>query len=454
MNVGRILLECGNTLVSGNNSGIQRVSRNLARQAIAVGAELGVTSIPIIKHRWRCYDGTRWLAALERRIEAGNPQKPVTRTLESFHSGNSLLKRLLRFLRRGTLQSISSIVEQESLAWQSSAIHFQSDDLVISLDVWWTPSLRRLLQQAHQQRAQTGIVVYDLLPITHPQFFPSGLTSIFQQYLDHYLKHADVLMVISQTVQNELRKYAKKLLGDRAGEAVKIEFFRLGSDLDLIASGIPSTDQISDSARQVFAQTPGPPPYLSVGTLEPRKNHNYLLDAFEQIWDRCPQTRLCIVGRPGWLCGDLLDRIHHHPRFGHELHLLTNASDADLAYCYQHARALVFSSHAEGFGLPLIEGLRNGLPVLASDIPVHREVGGESCLYFDIGSPSTLAQIVIDREQTGAFAAVSDWDPSAVISWRDSTRQFLQKCRVLAESVDSPSIETPDTEGAEHAVHS
>ena len=127
-----------------------------------------------------------------------------------------------------------------------------------------------------------------------------------------------------------------------------------------------------------------------MGTLEPRKNHAMLLDAFERVWRTHPQSRLVIVGRFGWMCNDLVKRILHHAQYARSLFLFTNLSDAELAYCYEHATAFVFPSHAEGFGLPIVEALQHGLPVMASDIPIHREVVSDFCAYFDQHDPEEL----------------------------------------------------------------
>ena len=84
-------------------------------------------------------------------------------------------------------------------------------------------------------------------------------------------------------------------------------------------------------------------------------------------------------------------RLTSHPRHGTHLAHFGDLTDAELDHAYRHARALVFPSLAEGYGLPIVEALAAGLPVFASDIPVHREVGGSHCTYFDPHGPGDLA---------------------------------------------------------------
>ena len=95
---------------------------------------------------------------------------------------------------------------------------------------------------------------------------------------------------------------------------------------------------------------------------------------------------------------------------------------------YQHAKGLIFASHAEGFGLPVVEALQHGLPVFASDIPIHREVGRDYCSYFDNQDPDSLAHLVCDVEASGRFPTVRKPDDFALPDWAGSTREFVDRC--------------------------
>ena len=425
VNVRRVLLECGNTLISGNNSGIQRVARNLAREGLATAPELGLTCLPVITNRGRCLDGTRWLTQLDATLRTSRPAVPAVQALEAFYSRPKFSTRLRNMV---IPRNFRVVARREWMALRSPRVRPGPGDALVLLDGWWIEPLRRLLEKARANGARTGLVIYDLLPIRHPEFFPPLLESVFRTYLDGYLQTADFFLAISQTVANDLRDYAAALLGAEAAAALSIDVFPLGSNLDLV----PAANQVSPHVRQICEPSAGPVPYLTVGTLEPRKNHQYLLNAFETVWAHCPEARLCILGRRGWHNAELLERIENHPRLGRQLHWLSNAGDADLDFCYMHSRALVYPSHAEGFGLPIIEGLRHGLPVLASDIPVHREAGQEFCSYFDLSIPDTLARQVINIEQRGQFPPVRAWDPTCLVDWQTSSRRFLETCKAAA----------------------
>jgi alpha-1,2-rhamnosyltransferase len=164
---------------------------------------------------------------------------------------------------------------------------------------------------------------------------------------------------------------------------------------------------------------------LAVSTIEPRKNHRYLLDAFELLWAQQSPARLCIIGRVGWKCEALIKRIEAHPELGQRLFMFNQLDDSGLEYAYARAKALVFSSHDEGFGLPLVEAMQRGLPAMGSDIPVFHEVGGEFMAYFDLQAPQTLADLVTQFERSGEFPAPGRLEDWQWIGWNGACAQLI-----------------------------
>ena len=152
---------------------------------------------------------------------------------------------------------------------------------------------------------------------------------------------------------------------------------------------------------------------------------------------------LCCVGKCGWQNDSLLARIKKHQRYGKTLFLWNDLGDDELAFCYQHAQMLLFASYAEGFGLPIIEGLHFGLPVMASDIPVHREVGKKNIEYFDLSDCSDLVRKIEVKEREG-FADANDalviqpWN-----NWKQSAHSLMRQVAAFDQSV--PSIQSSFT---------
>jgi glycosyltransferase involved in cell wall biosynthesis len=133
---------------------------------------------------------------------------------------------------------------------------------------------------------------------------------------------------------------------------------------------------------------------LMVSTIEPRKNHLMLLEAWERLkYTTMPNLKLVVVGSLGWDHGPIVEAFKPWVEGG-DLHHLTNVPAAELRVLYRHAAATVCPSVAEGFDYSGVEAMRCGGVVLASDIPVHREVYGDAAAYFDPYSSEDASQVV------------------------------------------------------------
>ncbi len=296
----------------------------------------------------------------------------------------------------------------------------QAGDVLVLLDSSWHSDFFALTEKLKSEGVGIVAVVYDLIPLTHPQFCDENLVRVFDQWFGWVARTADGFVAISQTISDQVRQDLIRRIGAQAGEWKWHGSFRLGSELDQVrADGL-----VRKPVQSMFALDL--PVYLMVGTIEPRKNHAYLVDAFEKIWADGGQVALCIVGKVGWKCADLVHRICQHPELGKRLFMFNDLSDTELGRCYQQSKALVFPSFVEGFGLPLVEAMQRGLPAFASDIAVFREVGGDFLAYFDIGDPASLAQSVLAFESSGQFPAqkaVSDW---AWPGWKESAQELVR----------------------------
>jgi len=146
------------------------------------------------------------------------------------------------------------------------------------------------------------------------------------------------------------------------------------------------------------APTPRPlagPYFVSVGTIEPRKNHHVLLEAWRglaaQLGARTP--KLVLVGQRSWDCAQVIDAIGRAPLAGHVIETGV-LSDADLMRWLQHAQALLMPSWIEGYGLPVAEALAAGVPVIASDLAVFREIAGDIPEYADPARSASWLELV------------------------------------------------------------
>lgn len=198
-----------------------------------------------------------------------------------------------------------------------------------------------------------------------------------------------------------------------------IGYFHPGAALDLLAPG----GAIRASVGRIFAQQR--PAFLVVGSIEPRKNHGLVLDAFEVAWQQGHQAMLVIIGRSSWRTEAFLDRVAHHAELGRRLFVLRDATDGELDFAYRSASALVVASSAEGFGLPIVEAFQRGLPVICSDIPVFREVAGSGTEFFDPREPASLASIIVDFRRDRDAGGRGSRGSRPWLTWEESTRHLL-----------------------------
>jgi glycosyltransferase involved in cell wall biosynthesis len=134
---------------------------------------------------------------------------------------------------------------------------------------------------------------------------------------------------------------------------------------------------------------------------------------------------LVIVGKQGWLTEELAARLRQHPQQGQQLFWFENASDEFLEQLYASATCLIAASEAEGFGLPIVEAARHGLPVIARDIPVFWEVAQTHAYFYAGGRAAALAEAVQAWLVLFAEGRVPDSSQIRRTSWAESTRQLL-----------------------------
>jgi glycosyltransferase involved in cell wall biosynthesis len=262
-------------------------------------------------------------------------------------------------------------------------------------------------------------VVYDLLPVIHPDWFQTPLATAYRDWLDVVNSTMDGAICISASVADELRDWtSKSSMADRKPKLL-VGHFHLGADVE---ASLPS------SGDQGLSTVPKPTVencnILMVGTIEPRKGHTQVLYAFEELWERGFGARLIIVGKAGWKMEGIVERLRNHPEQGRRLFWLDGVTDEVLLEVYANSSALLAASYAEGFGLPLIEGARHGLPIIARDIPVFREVAGEHASYFTAENSMELA-VALEKwegEFSKGHAPASNDMP--YLTWAGSANQL------------------------------
>lgn len=295
-------------------------------------------------------------------------------------------------------------------------------DIFIGLDLHLivVPQQESTLKEWRNIGINISFLVYDLLPITNPEFFLPEARSSYQKWFTT-VSQFDKLICISQSVADECHD-ALDHLGIKRDRLLSIDWFHLGGNAeDSIKSvGVPHD---SDGVLRQLRDTQS---FLMVGTIEPRKGHQHILAAFEELWEQDNELNLVIVGKLGWMMDEFAEELRNHPRFNSGLFWLEAVTDEYLELIYSACHCLIAASEGEGFGLPLVEAAHNGMPVLARDIPVFREVGGASAAYFpDVNDPIVIAKAIKNASLT--LKRTRQMQRAQWISWEQSAETLLTR---------------------------
>lgn len=282
------------------------------------------------------------------------------------------------------------------------------------------------LQRLRDHGVKVYEVAYDLLPVKWPEHFVEGMSHVFHRWLDETSHYADGVVCISKSVAEEFSDWLDGWQPKR-WRPLKIDYFHLGADVErsVPTRGVDEDVEAALSDKEIDT-------FLMVGTIESRKGYRQVLDAFELLWEAGSPIRLVIIGRQGWLVDEVVARLKQHPEKGGRLLWLSNASDEVLLKFYERSDALILASEAEGYGLPLVEAARHGVPLIARDLPVFREVAGDGAFYFKGETGESLAEAL---KQWMALRHRGEEPQSSgveVLTWQQSADQLLAV--ILGES--------------------
>ena len=273
-------------------------------------------------------------------------------------------------------------------------VDFGAADVYLGLDfnIKSTPISEAVFRGLSRRGVRLCFVVYDMLPLLRPDWWPPEMSPKYERWLRTLASVADDICCISAAVADEVSRWLALtgVKGPYAQPAVR--YFHLGADL---SNSAPSRGWPEGYDAVRAALDNDAPTFLMVGTIEPRKGHAEVIEAFDQLWAAGHAMNLVVVGKAGWMVDETLARFRSHDRRGKGFFWFDAASDECLEDLYQCATCLIAASEGEGFGLPLIEAARHGVPMIARDIPVFKEVAGESAHYFGGPASAGLVQSVL-----------------------------------------------------------
>jgi glycosyltransferase involved in cell wall biosynthesis len=434
----RVFIDTTHTVVAGFRTGVQRVVRSIAREAFQNQPDGFQSVLPVI------LQGKSWIAAS---MEQGDPRLPgaggsrpwredVLGGLPPWYRASAhwlcdrvqhpKLRRWLLPLpgHQGVFKAAVKISERFERPVESEQCAMREGDLLLLPDAYWGfRDVWPAVAAARHKGVRTAVVIYDLIPHLHPEIFGDEGAEQFRKYLRLAASHADLLLAISETVAEQVREHLPSI-APRWDRSTPVVAFPLGAQFTSSEGRVRA-----EMTRRFDPQRPRSP-YLMVGTIEMRKNHRYALEAMDRLWQRHPKAELAIVGQVGWRGKEFLELAHGHPEFGRRLHLFHDVSDQELAYCYRNARGVLFPSMAEGYGLPIVEGLWYGQAVFASDIPIHREVGGDQVQYCDTRDPGSLTELLEAWEHRWGDHRPTLQPSKIPTTWQQATEELFRRLAV------------------------
>jgi glycosyltransferase involved in cell wall biosynthesis len=224
----------------------------------------------------------------------------------------------------------------------------------------------RFLALGRYASTRVAYIGYDCVPLTSGETAAAPMAAHFPLYLDA-VANADRVAAISASTALEFDAWKLMLPSSgRVGPDVKAVF--------LAGDSTESTDDDLRDAREELELATGEPMVLVVGSHEPRKNHLSVLQAARLLWDEGIRFRLVMIGSGSWNSAPFDNLAAFLEDQGYPLVVLSGSSDGLLSASYRLATVSIFTSFHEGFGLPIVESLRAGTPVIASNVGSMAEI--------------------------------------------------------------------------------
>lgn len=230
-------------------------------------------------------------------------------------------------------------------------------------------------------RTHKSLVVYDLGFLDCPEYIQKNNLSFLSKFCPPSIQSADSIITISEFTKSRIKHYFPDIKAPIVVTHIppaNFEVQKVSLTKRLNSFGIRKNGYL-----------------LFVGTIEPRKNIDTLVDAYCALDESIRKNySLVLAGGSGWDNERMLQRINALKRDGFKILLTGYVTDEEKVALYTNASAFVLASHYEGFGMPILEAMQFKLPVILSDIPVFHEVAGDAAAYFNKDSSTDLSILI------------------------------------------------------------
>lgn len=301
----RIFVDATYTLCSGKSSGIERVVRSIIRESTQ--NKLGFSREVVISQDGRFYPlSDQQVSQLAK--PAGMQNNVRSRLPFVYEMAAKALCKVIpsRNLRKWLLPEAGHLgifkvphtlyekFSRKMVVKSSKPIEPTAGDLFLLPDAYWPRrGVWTAVDHARENGAMVATVLYDLIPITHPEFVGLKRKDVFLNYLQNVATKSDLIVAISETVRNQVVDFLPTICDDQS-YCKDVRSFELGAELSTSSKG-----SVRKAVQDLFNPELEKTPYLMVATFDPRKNHRYLIEAFDLLWKERPDLKLCLVGRIG-----------------------------------------------------------------------------------------------------------------------------------------------------------
>ncbi len=298
-------------------------------------------------------------------------------------------------------------ISEEIVEISSGDIYFNTD-----LNYRFTSEYRNFFRFLYKHDVHVYFMIYDLLPLTMPNAFPLGISELHSNWMDVALTES-FLICISNTVMKECLE-----LGASRNIPTKATSIILGHNNVNPLNSMNSLKIDYSSTNRIR--------FLVVSTIEVRKSHQLILDAFEILWKQGLDIDLTFVGRAGWKVDELLLRMSNHHLLDQKFFWLSNLTDYELDREYQNSTVLINASLGEGFGLPIVEASAHGIPLILRDIPIFREVAGDHPWYFQTSDSLEFSQEIKNWIHNYIDGKIIVGKNLNLYTWQDTSNQIIE----------------------------
>jgi len=319
----------------------------------------------------------------------------------------------------------SAVIDPAPVAGDFEHLAGGGDVLMLLGSAWWPGYAARIAQIVRHRRMRLALLVYDIIPVHSPEYFPWEFSRQFSAWLREMLPLVDVPLTISRASAADLERHAAATGLALRGRPCPIP----------MGTGFTAPPPHSAPASKAQAGNRALPPAgsyaLIVSTIEARKNHALLFRVWRRLLADMPPDSvptLVFAGRIGWLVDDLMMQLRNAAFLHGKIVLIEQPTDAELTALYQGCLFTLFPSFYEGWGLPVTESLGYGRPCIISSAASLPEAGGTLARYFDPDNAAeayaVIRAAIEDPEDLAAWSAriAREFTP---VSWDLSARAIL-----------------------------